>query len=69
MTEASAPGEKKGPWQGRKARDFADFQEAVNDVLKQQDPGSTWIVKMEVKKIGNPIHDYRIVLSPSFPSD
>jgi hypothetical protein len=58
-------GKKKGRWQGHEARDFDDFKDAIREVLNQQAPGSTWVVEIEVKKVGNPLHDYRIVLSPS----
>jgi hypothetical protein len=57
-------GKKKGRWQGQEARDFDDFKDAIREVLNQQAPGSTWVVEIEVKKVGNPLHDYRIVLSP-----
>ena len=62
MTEA---GKKKGRWQGHAARDFQDFQNAVKEILNEQEQGSTWIVETEVRKVGNPVHDYRIVLSPT----
>lgn len=59
-----APNKVKGEWQGGDARDFREFQKAIRDVLKEQPRDSTWVVEIEVKKVGNPIHDYRIVLSP-----
>lgn len=61
---AEAPGKKYGEWQGKDADDFKDYQKAVKKILHEQPAGSTWIVGMEVKRIGNPIHDYRIVLTP-----
>ncbi len=61
---AEAPGKKYGRWQGKNADDFKDYQKAVREILHQQPEGSTWVVEMEVKRIGNPIHDYRIVLTP-----
>lgn len=57
------PGKKKGRWKGELGN-FNDFKEAVQEVLNQQEPDSVWIVELEVKRIGNPIHDYRIVLTP-----
>ena len=57
-----AAGKKEGPWQGREARDFKDFQKAIRDVVEQQDPHTKWVVEIEVKK--NPVHDYRIILNP-----
>lgn len=54
---------KKGPWNGE-ARDFQDFQDAIRDVLKDEAPNSLWNVQIQVKKSGNPIHQYRIVISP-----
>ena len=59
-----ANGKKKGRWQGQEARTFNDFKDAIREVLNEQAPGSIWVVEMEVKKVGNPLHDYRIVLSP-----
>ena len=55
-------GKKRGPWQGGQARDFKAFQKAIRDLLDEQDPHTSWVVEIEVKK--NPVHDYRIVLSP-----
>jgi hypothetical protein len=60
-----ADGKKKGRWHGKEAQNFNDFKDAIREVLNEQPSGSTWVVEMEVKKVGNPIHDYRIVLSPS----
>lgn len=54
---------KKGPWQGGEAKDFKDFQKAIRHVLDQQDPHTKWVVEIEVKR--NPVHDYRIILSPA----
>lgn len=58
------PGKKKGRWQGKEAGNFNEFKQAIREVLNQQEPDSIWIVELEVKKVGNPIHDYRIVLTP-----
>ncbi len=46
------------------AENFQKFKEAIRDELKDKDPGTEWAVRIEVKKVGNPIHEYRIVLSP-----
>ena len=59
-----APGRQVGRWQGEKAQSFQAYQRAIEELLNQQDAGTTWTVVVEVKKIGNPIHDYRIVLNP-----
>jgi hypothetical protein len=66
MATDEALGKKKGSWHGGDPRDFAEYLRAIHDVLDDQDPGSVWIVDMEMKG-GNPVHDYRIVLSPSVP--
>jgi hypothetical protein len=51
------------PWRP-KARDFAQFQAAIEEELRTKPDNSEWVVELEVKKRGNPIHDYRIVLRP-----
>ena len=58
-------GKKKGEWQGGPAENFDAYQAAIRKVLNAQPPGSQWVVDVEVKRVGNPVHDYRIVLSPS----
>lgn len=58
-----SPSEQK-PWKN-KAKDFGEFQAAIEQELKSKPPDSEWIVEIEVKKIGNPIHGYRIVLKPN----
>lgn len=55
---------KTGPWHQAPAPSFAAFQKAIKDVLDEQAVGSEWVVEMEVRRRGNPIGDYRIVLSP-----
>ena len=65
MATDEALGKKKGPWHGRDPEHFADYLNAIHHVLDDQDPGSVWIVEMEMKR--NPVHDYRIVLTPSVP--
>lgn len=57
-----SPPEQK-PWK-KKARDFAEFQGAIEQELRSKPADSEWIVEIEVKKTGNPIHDYRIILRP-----
>ena len=59
-----AEGKKLGRWHKGSAPNFRAYQDAIKEVLDQQDEGSTWVVEVEVKKVGNPIHDYRIVLNP-----
>jgi hypothetical protein len=46
------------------ARDFNDFKNAIKEELRGKDDGSEWRVEIEVKKKGNPVHEYRIVLRP-----
>ena len=59
-----ANGKKRGRWHGHEPRTSTNTQGAIQEVLNEQAPGTTWIVEMEVKRIGNPLHDYRIVLTP-----
>lgn len=59
-----SPGKKVGRWQGGGASSFQAYQRAIRELLDEQEPGTTWLVEVEVKKVGNPIHDYRIVLNP-----
>ena len=58
-----SPPEPQGGWHG-KARDFAELQRAIEAELRTKPDGSEWIVEIQVKKVGNPIHDYKIVLRP-----
>jgi hypothetical protein len=48
-------------WQ-KEARDFQEFKRAIREELDKKPAGTEWIVEIEVKKQGNPVHDYRIVL-------
>ena len=57
---------KKGPWK-TKARDFEEYQDAISDVLNQQEDNSEWRLSIELRKSGNPIHQYRVVLTPITP--
>jgi hypothetical protein len=58
-----AEGKKKGRWHDE-ARNFQDYKEAIREILNDQPPGSAWAVEIEVRRSGNPIHQYRIVLGP-----
>jgi hypothetical protein len=44
------------------AGNFNDFKKAIKDALDEKPDGSEWRVEIEVKKKGNPVHEYRIVL-------
>jgi hypothetical protein len=55
---------KKGPWKNE-AESFAEYKDAIREVLKDEPENSVWSVELEVRKSGNPIHQYRIVLGPS----
>jgi hypothetical protein len=57
---------KKGPWK-TKARDFAEFQDAISELMNEQEEASEWRLGIELRKSGNPIHQYRIVLTPINP--
>jgi Holliday junction resolvase RusA-like endonuclease len=57
---------KKGPWK-TKARDFEEYQKAISDLLNEQEDDSKWHLGIEVRKSGNPIHQYRVVLTPITP--
>jgi hypothetical protein len=46
------------------ASDFREFKKAINDELDKKSAGTEWAVEIEVKKKGNPVHEYRIVLRP-----
>jgi hypothetical protein len=48
----------------KEAGDFAAFKHAIKEELNTKPPNSEWVVEMEVKKSGNPIHEFRIVLRP-----
>lgn len=54
---------KKGPWKDE-ARDFEEYKNAIRDVLKDEPHDSIWNVQVQVRKSGNPIHQYRIILGP-----
>lgn len=54
---------KKGPWKDE-AEDFKDYKDAIQEVLREEAPNSLWNVQVQVRKSGNPIHQYRIVLTP-----
>lgn len=56
--------ELKPPWLGE-AENFAAFKRAIREELDKKPAGSEWVVKIEVKKAGNPIHEYRVVLQPA----
>jgi hypothetical protein len=61
---ASEPTErKKGPWKDE-AESFAEYKEAIREVLNKEAQDSVWSVELEVRKSGNPIHQYRVVLGP-----
>ena len=49
----------------QEAQNFAQFKEAIREQLNTKPAGTEWTVQIEVKKQGNPIHEYRIVLSPA----
>jgi hypothetical protein len=46
------------------AKDFDEFKSAIRAELNKKPNDSEWIVNIEVKKRGNPVHDYRIFLTP-----
>jgi hypothetical protein len=48
----------------KEAKDFAEFQGAIKAELRAKPANSEWEVSIVVKKSGNPVHDYRIVLRP-----
>jgi hypothetical protein len=54
---------KKGPWKDE-ARDFDEFKDAIREAMRDEPMNSVWRVDMEVRKSGNPIHQYRIILTP-----
>lgn len=47
------------------ARDFDEFKEAIRELLNKQRADSMWTAQLDVRKSGNPIHQYRIVLEPA----
>jgi hypothetical protein len=57
-----APDKKIGNWKGKDLTSFKEFRDAIEEMLDAQPPHTAWVVELEVKK--NPIHDYRIILSP-----
>lgn len=57
------PGKKEGPWRDGRNKGYDDLQEAIEQALHGEPRDSEWVVSIEVKKKGNPIHDYRIVLT------
>jgi hypothetical protein len=54
---------QEGPWQDE-APDFDAYKEAIREVLNKQEWDSIWTVELQVRRVGNPIHQYRIVLRP-----
>jgi hypothetical protein len=44
------------------AQNFAQFKDAIREQLSTKPAGSEWTVHIQVRKAGNPIHEYRIVL-------
>ena len=54
---------KKGPWKDE-AESFRDYKEAIRELLDGEEHNSIWNVEVQVRKSGNPIHQYRIVLGP-----
>lgn len=44
------------------AQNFQEFKKAIRDELDKKPAGTEWLVEIEVRKEGNPVHDYRIVL-------
>jgi hypothetical protein len=54
---------KKGRWKDE-AESFAEYKDAIREVLDGEAENSVWSVELEVRKVGNPIHQYRIVLGP-----
>ena len=61
--ETDESGKKKGPWRDE-ARDFEQFQDAIRAVLQGEEMDSIWNLEIQVRKAGNPIHQYRVVLAP-----
>jgi hypothetical protein len=55
---------KTGRWRDGSDKGYEDFKAAIKELLKDEDMDSEWTVGIEVKKKGNPVHDYRIVLRP-----
>ena len=54
---------RKGPWKDE-AEDFREYKDAIREVLRNEPHDSIWNVQVQVRKSGNPIHQYRIVLGP-----
>lgn len=54
---------RKGPWK-EEAQDFEEYKDAIREVLRSEPHDSIWNVQVQVRKSGNPIHQYRIVLGP-----
>ncbi|MBA2360684.1 MAG: hypothetical protein H0V79_07130 [Actinobacteria bacterium] len=59
-----AAGNKTGEWRDGSSKGYDDFKDAIKKVLSDAPHDSEWTVGIEVKKRGNPVHDYRIVLQP-----
>jgi hypothetical protein len=55
---------QEGEWKDE-APDFDAYKEAIRQVLDKQEWESQWTVELEVRRVGNPIHQYRIVLKPA----
>lgn len=47
------------------AQSFAEFKEAIREQLQRKPAGSAWTVQIQVRRVGNPIHEYRVVLQPA----
>ena len=54
---------RKGPWKDE-AQDFEEYKDAIREVLRSEPHDSIWNVHVQVRKSGNPIHQYRIILGP-----
>jgi hypothetical protein len=54
---------RKGPWKNE-AEDFGEYKDAIREVLRDEPHDSIWNVQVQVRKSGNPIHQYRIILGP-----
>jgi hypothetical protein len=54
---------KKGSWKNE-AEDFGEYKDAIREVLRDAPHDSIWNVQVQVRKSGNPIHQYRIILGP-----
>ena len=63
MATQQEPERKKGPWKDE-AESFSDYKEAIRELLDGEEENSVWSVEIEVRKVGNPIHQYRVILGP-----